>query len=375
MQGPEDWRGPRGDGSGQPSAADDGGPSSQDTAEMPRVTVLDPSWWVLLVAALVSFAFLVGVMLGGARARSFHSPLPSSAPVAEDAIEPYRGAVEPAGARMGSAELGEGYYMGASTSPERPPQPPLALPASAAKIYYHYSLPGWPVDARIDFRWSLRGKTLPLDGVAWRPSQDGAWAQGYFELLPPGGAATFAPGIYEVELSGRSDFREVGSFAVVQGLEGMMAQKVPPGGLLVGRPIVALEADNQGRPTKPVTQVPPSVSKLYACFTYDGAVPGTVLVVRWFYEEVEVEAARSELRLPAGAGQACGVLQLAKGPLPVGKWKVAIYSGGVDKPAAETSFVVTEKATVPQGAGRPISDAQPPQPAQSATPSRRPSAR
>ncbi|MCX7597701.1 MAG: hypothetical protein N2512_02370 [Armatimonadetes bacterium] len=334
-------------------------PSAQDTAHMPPVVAADASWWVVLVAALVSFAFLVGVMLGASRQPATAGRQPAVEATAESASQQEtRQAAQSAGAIAPRAEP-DGYYMGASTSPERPAQSPLAVPATATKVYYHYSLPGWPADAQIDFSWTVKGKPLPSDGVSWIPHQNVPWAQGYFELSPPGGAATFAPGIYEVELSGPDDLREVGSFAVLQGLEAMMAQEAPPGGLLVGRPVIAVEVDGQGRPVKSADQIPPSVSKLYACFTYDGALPDTKLIVRWFYGEVEVEAARSELRLPAAAGQAYAILQVAKGPLPLGTWKVAVYLGGVEKPRAEASFVVTEKAAIPEGGGASGASKQP----------------
>jgi len=328
-----------------------GEPTAQDTATMPPVSVGDPSWDVLLVAALVSFAFLAGVMLGRSGGRHpGYLPPPSAATTAPAAASaqqpPTQAAVLPA-----TAGMPDGYYMGASTSQERPAQPSLALSASATKIYYHYSLPGWPANTPMGFRWWLRGKLLPSDSAVWRPSKNAAWAQGCFELHPPRGAAAFAAGIYEVELSGPNDLREVGSFAVVEGLEGMMAQEAPPGGILVGRPVICLEVDGQGRPKAAVTQVPPSVRKLYACFIYDGAVPGTVLTVRWFHEDVEIETGRSELRLPAAAGQAYGTLQVDKGPLPVGNWRVAVYLGATEKPMAEAAFAVTEKAIAPAAGG------------------------
>lgn len=373
----EHWRAPEGESrrgaEPAPESSPEGTPTAQDTATLAPVSASDPSWAVMLTAALVSFAFLVGVMVGASgRGRFAHLAASPAGPAAKSAVLPTTQPGAQASTSIALTAADNAYYMGASTSPDRPMQPPLALPASAAKVYYHYSLPGWPADAHIGFRWSLKGKPCPLDKVTWRPSKNVAWAQGYFELSPPGGAATFAPGIYEVELSGPGDLREVGSFAVVDGLEGMMAQKVPPGGILVGRPVIALEVDNQGRPTKSTTQVPPSVRKLYACFTYDGAAPGTLVVVRWFYKDVEVEASKSELRLPAASGQAYATLQVTKGLLPVGNWKVAVYLRGVEKPRAEAAFVVSEKAVIPGGAGAARAGAERARPAGAV---RRPAAR
>jgi hypothetical protein len=157
--------------------------------------------------------------------------------------------------------------------------------------------------------------------------------------VPPRGA-TFSPGIYEVELSAPGQLTDTGSFAVVEGLQEMMSQEPPPGAVLVPNLVVALAVDRQGRPSNAVTQVPPLAPIVYACFSYDRAVPGTVLHVVWFCNGQEVPGSRSRIKLPAPTGNAYAFIRRTGEALLEGPWSANVYVEGMGKPVATAKFEV-----------------------------------
>lgn len=309
------------------------GPAADDTQELAALRSSDWSWHALLVSAGVAVAFVAGTYLGA----SERAPAPSSAYGAWAPPNLYASAQ---GAGTATSIPADGYMLAATldSSPRHPP--PLALPASAPKFYLHYSLPGWPPDARVHLSWKLAGASLPTDRVRWRPRRDAKWASGYFVLSPPSDSGRFAPGIYEVELTGPGHRREFASFAVVSGLEAMLRQQPPQQALLVTKPVIALGVDAQARPLQPTSSVPASASTIYACFSFDAAVPGTVLQVRWFHAGREVTGSRSRIKLPSPSGNAYGFVQRSQQAFATGRWTAAIFIEGGRQPLAQASFAV-----------------------------------
>jgi len=250
----------------------------------------------------------------------------------------------------------DGYFVGATLSEKRPGRAPLALPGSAARAYYHYSLPGWPANARVRLTWRLGGKEMPSRGVKWQPEKRAPYARGYFVLTAPREGEGFAPGIYEVELSADRGVTDTGSFAVLQDLELIMGQEPPAGAVLVSRPVICLSVDGQGRPGKPVTQVPAASPRVFACFSYDGAVKGAVLEVVWFCQDVEVPGVRTRLELPGVGGTASAFIRGGQEPLPAGPWSVGVYLEGASQALSAASFSVVAPAegkAEPAGTGGP----------------------
>jgi hypothetical protein len=323
--------------------------SSQDTALLPPVPrLLRLSVFVLVAACLAAAAFVGGAYLAQPSATETPAPAPSVKTVPQAAPAPT-----------------DGYYMGVAPAEKRPPEVLLCVAAGAPKLFYHYALPGWPAPAKLKLRWWLAGIELPADNARWRRDSRAKFATGLFELTPSEPAQTpppvppkppapapapaapaqgFPQGIYQVEITGPDDLKEVGSFAVLAGLDQMMAQQTPTAAVLITPPVLAAAVDKQSRPTRPLPpNIAPDVPKLFVCFGYQGAAPGTVVEVRWFFYDIEVDAARSQVTLPSAFGQASAWFERHGDPLPEGKWRVAVYLPGAEKPSAELPFAVTPK--------------------------------
>lgn len=327
----------------------------EETAELPAVLSADWSWPVLVVALVVGLAFLGGAYYGSADRRRAAGVQPGTGP---RATQPGAGDAQsqaPAALEEEEAPT-DGYFVGATLSEKRPGRAPLALPGSAGRVYYHYSLPGWPAGARVRLTWRLGGKELLSRGVKWQPDKRAPWATGYFLLPVPREGEGFPSGIYEVELSAEGGLTDTGSFAVLRDLELMMGHEPPAGAVLVSRPVICLSVDGQGRPGTPVTQVPATSPRVFTCFSYDGAVKGAVLEVVWFCQDVEVPSARTRLELPGVGGTASAFLRRGQEALPAGPWSVGVYLEGASQALSAASFTVVAPAAgkaEPRGAASP----------------------
>ncbi|MGD9518319.1 MAG: hypothetical protein AB7W28_02295 [Armatimonadota bacterium] len=302
----------------------------------------DWSWQILAVAVLVGAAFVGGSYLG-LTGRS-EVTLPTGAELSGGTgIQAAASAQNVLAA--GQASPSDGYFVGASLSDKRPTSAPVALPSCVPRVYYHYSLPGWQPQGRLRLTWRLAGKELPKERVDWRPVPSASYPQGYFLLRAPDPAKGFQQGIYEVTLSASASLTDTGSFAVLDGLDAMLKQQPPPGGVLVSSPVVALRVDAKGRPVEPVAQVPDTVEKLFACFSYEGSVPGTVLEVVWFCEGIEVPRSHAVVQLPSVYGNAYSFIHRRGDRFPEGEWTVGVYIEGGSKAVRASRFTVRKTAT------------------------------
>ncbi len=345
------------------------GPDAQDTAllsAVPRPVRL--SLFVLIAACLAAATFLAAAYLGQQPATGVPAPALPSAPAVGAKALPV-------------AAPSDDYYLGISATEKRPAEPPPYAAAGVPRLFLHYAFPGWPPRAKLTFRWLLDGKDLPVALARWTRDSRAAFATGYYELTPPPASAASQPppqpapvakpsapaqpgaltqpatgpppqptsgfpaGIYQVEIDGPDDLKEVGSFAVLIGLDQMLSQEPPPAAVLITPPVLAAAVDKQSHPTAPLQPtIRPDTPKLFACFGYQGAAPGTVVEVRWFFGDTEVDAARASITLPAAFGQASAWFERHGDPLPEGKWTVAIYLPEAQKPSAQLAFTVAAGA-------------------------------
>ena len=342
--------------------------SAQDTAFLTAVPrPLRLSVFVLIAAGLAAATFLAAVYLGRPSASEIPAPvLPSAAPGAK---------AQPAAAPS------DDYFLGISATEKRPAEAPPYAAAGVPRLFLHYAFPGWPARANLTFHWFLDGKELPATLAKWSRNSRAPFATGYYDLTPPPASAAAPPppqpkppakpaapaqpgalsqpatgpppqptsgfpaGIYQVEIDAPDDLKEVGSFAVLIGLNEMLTQAPPPEAVLITPPVLASAVDKQSHPTTPLPPaIRPDVPKLFACFGYQGAAPGTVVEVRWFFGDVEVDAARSQVTLPSAFGQASAWFERKGDPLPEGKWTVAVYLPEAQKPSAQLAFTVAANA-------------------------------
>jgi hypothetical protein len=348
-------------------------PTAQDTAIFPAVRrPLRLSVFVLIAASLAGATFLAAAYLGK----------PSASEVTAAALP----STPSAGAKAQPAKPADDYFLGISATDKRPAEPPPYANAGVPRLFLHYAFPGWPAGAKLTFHWLLDGKDLPVDLAKWSHQSRAAFATGFYELSPPPASAASQPppapapapptpaakpaapaqpgalpqpvpgpppqptsgfpaGIYQVEIDGPEDLKEIGSFAVLIGLDQMLTQEPPPAAVLITPPVLAAAVDKQSRPTKPLPpSIRPDTQRLFACFSYQGAAPGTVVEVRWFFGDVEVDAARSQVTLPSAFGQASAWFERHGTPLPEGKWTVAVYLPEAQKPSAQLAFTVAANA-------------------------------
>lgn len=320
-------------------------PTSQDTALLePVPRGLRLSAFVLISAVLAAAVFLAGVYVAR----------PSKAQVVQ-----LPASVRPAATPKPPAATAADYFFGIAVTSTRPDKPAPYVAAGVPRLYLHYALPGWPAGAKLTFHWSLQGKSLPASLASWHRQSRASFATGYYDLTPPeappslrpaakgpepaqGPASGFPPGIYQVRVDGPDQLSEIGSFVVMSGLQQMLAQQTPASAVLISPPTLASAVDGKSMPAKPLpSPVPSYTRKLFACFTYQDAAPGTMVDVRWFVGDHELHDARSQVTLPSVSGQASAWFERQGDPLPEGKWTVAVYLPGAGKPSAQTSFTVS----------------------------------
>jgi len=257
-----------------------------------------------------------------------------------------------------------------SPTPERPEATPDIISAETQVIYVFYELGRVPEDAPLTGTWSHEGDALgELELTGLRRDEGVDHARGRFELHPPateadgesaeGGAAGFPPGIYEVELTSPDypDVTATGSFVALP----RAAQVLAGGGEPEGPPAIrslatATGVNEEGEPVGAASTFPSDVGRITTVFTYAGIAPGSVLTVRWFAGDDEIEAARTEIPINAAEGWAESWLETAEGEtLPAGNYRVTVHLGDDEKPLASTGFSVegaTGAADQPVPAGQ-----------------------
>ncbi len=285
----------------------------------------DSSVQFLVLSAAVSIAFLVGVIAGKA-APSAGSSI--TAPQRQHSFPP---------SLAGAGREADEYYLYASTS-SAPGRPPLVIDSSVSQIYIHYSFPDWSFGQQLWLTCKHGRSGKELRKISHRPEKN-RYPRGYFRVAAPSSKG-FEPGIYLFEIRSASGQADAGSFAVVNQAKRILAQSPPSGAVVIGKPTISLGVDERGHPFSATDTVPASARTIYVCFPYDGAVEGMALEARWLYEGEEVAVARRRIVLPSVSGNAYAFIRCARGPLPVGRWRVEIYLEGARQALATKDFSV-----------------------------------
>jgi len=268
-----------------------------------------------------------------------------------------------------------------SAGPEEPQSTPDILPAETSVVFCFYKLSRVPADAPLAAKWWLDGEELgALELRDPQPDTAADHAAGRFTIYPPQpparppdasseeaaappsaavpastpGTATFAPGVYEVELTSPAEPDVVarGSFVALP----RAAKILQGGGEPAGPPVVrslttCVGVGEDGKAVGPATVFPRNVRRIYAVFEYAGVSPGAVLTVRWFIEGTELEGARAEIPVAAEQGSAHAWLDVGAGDeLPDAQYQVRVYLGEEDQPLASSGLRISAAAPpVPPG--------------------------
>lgn len=260
-----------------------------------------------------------------------------------------------------------------SPTPQRPAHTPDLIPAETAEIFCFYELAGTSPEAEVESRWWHEGE--PLGDLPLRDHQrtgESERAAGRFTIIPPGAEhepgergtdadqASFPPGIYEVELTspGHPDAWARGSFVALPETAKILAGGGEPHGPPVIRSLqLAADVSDDGSPIRPAFEFQSSVRRIHAVFRYDGVVPGSVFIVRWYCQGTELEDARTELAVTAARGWTNAWLDAAGGELPQGRYRVAVHLGDEPEPLASAGFKVTSGAEEGEPSASESSDA------------------
>lgn len=237
-----------------------------------------------------------------------------------------------------------------SPTPERPPVTPDIIPAETDVIYGFYQLGRVPAGAELSGKWSHEGQPLgdlPLD--EHQPESGPPFASGRFTLRPPPGAENgFTPGIYEVELTAVA-YPEVvvqGSFVALPRAAAILQGGGEPGGPPAIQSLrLAQDVTDAGEPVGESTVFAADSDRIHAIFSFEGIMPGSVVMVRWYFGEQELTHARAEIPLVAEQGWGEAWLDPGDGSnLPEGDYLVSVHLGDEQEPLASMGFLVTSAA-------------------------------
>ncbi len=325
------------------------GTGIEDTAEL-QPARRDLSWFALALAALAATAFVGGAYLAARSMLAARTPEkhgtkwvlagPQSTP-----IRPQK-----APASTPNAPAADGYMLLAATTETPPPEPPVALPASAQRIFIHYSLPDWPASVRPEVEVQRAGEEAGDLSATVQPQPGSSWGRGRVVLVPKKGQKGFAPGIYLVRLFGPEQLEEVVSFVVLADLEKILGQQPPAGGLVIVSTAVAPTLGPDGTPKGSARSLS-GAKEVYFWFAYDAAVDGTAVEIHWFLNGKLVPQASSRLRLKGGSGTAVAYIRAEGGTLPPGNWSVGVYLEGSSEALAGEQFTIGGKVTNSTGPG------------------------
>jgi hypothetical protein len=213
---------------------------------------------------------------------------------------------------------------------------PDLLPADAGEIYCFYRLPETYADSVVSAHCWHNGEDLGDIETSAASVQ----SVPYLVLKPPGGAESFSPGIYEVELAGPERDLGRGSFVVAEDAAEIMAGKPSlKGRTRVVSCVTTRRVNKRGEPEEPQA-VFAGTDKVYVAFAYINGTAGGKIGVLWHCDGRPIEAALQELEMKGGAGRGFAWMGAGRGRLPAGKYCVTLYLQGVDKSLAQANFTV-----------------------------------
>ena len=162
-------------------------------------------------------------------------------------------------------------------------------------------------------------------------------------LRRPRGDAELGPGVGEVEL--REGGRRVarGSFVTAANAHEVMRQEVPAqDGVRIVSATTARGVDVDGK-AEGAAQSFKGDEKVWLVFEYEGAPEGQVLAVRWYCQDHELPAARTEVSTKGASGFGHAWLTAAAGrTLPPASYRVEVLSAGDGQATiAAKEFAVT----------------------------------
>ncbi|HCA47789.1 MAG TPA: hypothetical protein DEP45_10680 [Armatimonadetes bacterium] len=240
-----------------------------------------------------------------------------------------------------------------SPTPERPDQTPEIISSETDVIWAFYDLPGMPSSAALSASWFLKDEQLgelPLDQL--QPQSGADHAAGQFAIHAPatGGVSSggFISGIYRVVITS-PDYPDISAEASFVALP-RAAQILQGGGEPEGPPAVrsmqtASGVTDTGELIGTSTSFQPNAGRVVAVFHYEGIIPGSALTVRWYLEETELTAARTEIPVTAARGRGEAWLETGEGDLlPDGSYRVVVFLGDEVEPLATTGFEVASPA-------------------------------
>ncbi len=226
----------------------------------------------------------------------------------------------PAAERPGKREF---LFSASATWPEETPD---GLDAGLTQVHCFFNAPDAQPTDDVSFAW-LAGTGKREDATATIVLEEGAeHLRGQATLSPPGGAKAFEPDIYEVSLMADGMKITAASFALIDGATQLL--NVPKGMERYQPEVKNLVVTSDPPPAKPKAQhlvLPEMPKRLTVTFDYAHAVPGTVMVVCWTYEDGIVAQATTEINIQAetGKGEAWFGAQ-APNTLPIGMYSVFV---------------------------------------------------
>ena len=233
------------------------------------------------------------------------------------------------------------------------------LPARATKIYCFYRFPDLPPEPPVSARWWHNGADLgrveigePAEEPRPQETEDAAREADsaavrdeqvpHIILTPPGGAKSFAPGIYEVELRSGDQPPGRGSFVVATNAKQIMAAKPSEKGQTrIVSCVTARKVNARGEPEEPQKTFSGG-EKIYVAFAYINGTAGGGFRVQWYYRDQLIEQASQELAMKGGAGRGFAWLKAEEGRLPAGKHRVVLFLQRAERPLAQARFTVQD---------------------------------